>query len=163
MTSFTKDEFRSALSEFATGVTVITTLDDGGEPHTMTANAFTSICLDPPIILVSIAHGTHTYGYVESRRKFGVNFLSENQEELGGYFAKKPQDRTGGVDYSFSTSQLGIPVLDDSSVFFDCDVIGSHVYGDHTIYLGEVNEIRRNESDGPLMFYRSRWYHPSRT
>ena len=161
MTAFNKDEFRSALSEFATGVTVITTLDDEGEPHTMTANAFTSVCLEPPIILVCIAHGTHTYGYVEKRKAFGVNFLKRDQQDLGVYFAKKPQDRTGGVDYSFSASNHGVPVLDDSIVFLDCDVVGSHVYGDHTIYLGEVKEIRRNEADAPLMFFRSRWYNPA--
>ena len=161
MSAFSKDEFRSALSEFATGVTVITTLDDEGAPHTMTANAFTSVCLEPPIILVSIAHGTHTYGYVEKRKAFGVNFLQRDQLDLGVYFAKKPQDRTGGVEYSFSASEDGVPVLDDSLVFLDCDVIGSHVYGDHTIYLGEVKEIRRNDAEAPLMFYRSRWYNPA--
>ena len=158
-----KDEFRSALSEFATGVTVITTLDGEGEPHTMTANAFTSVCLEPPIILVCIAHGTHTFGYVESRQIFGVNFLTQDQQDLGAFFARKPEDRTGDVKYSFSKSNSGIPVLDDSIVFFDCSVVGSHVYGDHTIFLAEVKEIRRNESDAPLMFYKSRWYNPANT
>jgi flavin reductase (DIM6/NTAB) family NADH-FMN oxidoreductase RutF len=162
MTLIDKNEFRSALSEFATGVTVITTLDDDGEPHTMTANAFTSVCLDPPIILVSIAHGTHTFGYVENRQSFGVNFLNQDQQELGAYFAKKPEDRTGDVKYSFSKSNEGLPVLDGSIVFFECDVVGSHVYGDHTIFLAEVTEIRRNESDAPLMFYKSRWYNPAK-
>ena len=157
-----KDEFRSALSEFATGVTVITTLDGEGEPHTMTANAFTSVCLEPPIILVCIAHGTHTFGYVESRQIFGVNFLTQDQQDLGAFFARKPEDRTGDVKYSFSKSNSGIPVLDDSIVFFDCSVVGSHVYGDHTIFLAEVKEIRRNESDAPLMFYKSRWYNPAK-
>jgi len=162
MTLIAKNEFRSALSEFATGVTVITTLDDEGEPHMMTANAFTSVCLEPPIILVSIAHGTHTFGYVENRQVFGVNFLNQDQQELGSYFAKKPEDRTGDVEYSFSKSNQGLPVLDNSIVFFECTVVGSHVYGDHTIFLAEVKEIRRNESDAPLMFYKSRWYNPAK-
>ena len=163
MASFDKNDFRSALSEFATGVTVITTLDDEGNPHTMTANSFTSVCLEPPIVLVCVAHGTHTYGYLEERQRFGVNFLCEDQEAVGAYFAKKPQDRTGGVDYSFSESENGVPVLDGSAIFFDCDVVGVHVYGDHTVYMGEVKEIRRNDYENPLMFYRSRWYHPHRT
>jgi flavin reductase (DIM6/NTAB) family NADH-FMN oxidoreductase RutF len=162
MTLIDKNEFRSALSEFATGVTVITTLDNEGEPHTMTANAFTSVCLEPPVILVCIAHGTHTFGYVESRQAFGVNFLNQDQQELGAYFAKKPEDRTGDVEYNFSKSNEGLPVLDDSIVFFECAVVGSHVYGDHTIFLAEVKEIRRNESDSPLMFYKSRWYKPAK-
>ena len=101
MTSFDKNEFRSALSEFATGVTVITTLDDEGNPHTMTANSFTSVCLEPPIILVCVAHGTHTYGYLEERQQFGVNFLTEEQEDVGAYFAKKAAGPDGGSGVQF--------------------------------------------------------------
>ena len=82
MVLFDKNEFRSALSEFATGVTVITTLDDEGNPHTMTANSFTSVCLEPPIVLICVAHGTHTYGFLEQRKRFGVNFLTESRKML---------------------------------------------------------------------------------
>jgi flavin reductase (DIM6/NTAB) family NADH-FMN oxidoreductase RutF len=156
-----KDAFRSALSQFATGVTVITTLDDEGQPHSMTANAFSSICLDPPTVMVCIAHGTHTYGYLEKTSRFGVNILKQEQQALGAYFAKKPEDRTGDVEYHYSEAADDVPVLDDSMVFFGCEVVGSHVYGDHTIYVGRVNEVRRNESGAPLMFYASRWYNPA--
>lgn len=156
-----KDDFRSALSQFATGVTVITTLDDQGEPHSMTANSFTSVCLDPPVILVCVAHGTNTYGFLKRMGRFGVNILRENQQEQGAYFAKKPEDRTGDVQYSYSASEEGIPILDDSMVFMCCQVIGSHDYGDHTVFLGEVKEVRRNESGVPLMFFQSRWYNPA--
>ncbi len=156
-----KDEFRSALSRFATGVTVVTTLDDEGQPHSMTANAFSSICLEPPTVMVCIAHGTHTYGYLEKTGRFGVNFLKREQQELGAYFAKRPEDRTGDVEYGYSEGEDGVPILDDSMVFFGCDVLGSHVYGDHTIYVGTVKEMRQNESGAPLMFYASRWYNPT--
>lgn len=158
---FDADEFRSALSQFATGVTVITTLDEEGQPHSMTANAFSSICLDPPTILVCVAHGTHTHGYLENTGRFGVNILKQQQQELGVYFAKRPEDRTDDVEYHYSESEDGVPVLDDSLVFFRCEVLGSHVYGDHTIYVGAVKELRRNESGAPLMFYDSRWYNPA--
>jgi flavin reductase (DIM6/NTAB) family NADH-FMN oxidoreductase RutF len=156
-----RNEFRSALSQFATGVTVITTLDDEGQPHSMTANAFSSICLDPPTIMVCIAHGTHTYGYLEQTRRFGVNILKREQQELGAYFAKRPEDRTGDVEYQYSEGEDGVPILDDSMVFFGCEVLGSHVYGDHTIYVGAVKEMRQNESSAPLMFFASRWYNPA--
>ena len=159
----TKNEFRSAMSEFATGVTVITTLDDEGNPHTMTANSFTSVCLEPPIILVCVAHGTHTYGFLEERQRFGVNFLSEHQEEVGAYFAKKPQDRTGGVDYSFSHSENGSSragrvchFLRLRCSWFTC------VRRPHGIY-GRGKGDPSHEYDNPLMFYRSRWYHPHRS
>ena len=149
------------MADFATGVTVVTTIDEQDQPHSMTANSFTSVCLDPPVVLVCVAHGTNTYGYMERTGRFGVNILRQEQQELGAYFAKRPEDRQGGVAYSYTEAQEGLPVLDDSMVFFGCRVVGSHVYGDHTIYLGEVNEIRRNDADAPLMFFRSRWYNPA--
>ncbi|MYC29190.1 MAG: flavin reductase family protein [Chloroflexi bacterium] len=156
-----RDDFRSAMSLFATGVTVVTSLDDEGEPHSMTANSFTSVCLEPPTVLVCVAHNTHTHGYVEKQGRFGVNILGENQEDLGVYFAKRPEDRQEGTDYHYTIAQSEVPMLDDSMVFFGCEVIGTHVYGDHTIYLGEVKEVIRNEAGEPLMFYKSRWYHPA--
>ena len=82
------NDFRTAMSKFATGVTVVTSIDEQGTPHSMTANSFTSVCLDPPTILVCVAHGTNTYGFVERTGRFGVNILNENQENLGIYFAK---------------------------------------------------------------------------
>ena len=152
-----------AMSKFATGVTVVTSVDDQGEPHSMTANSFTSVCLDPPTVLVCVAHGTNTYGYVERDGKFGVNILSEEQEDLGAYFAKRPEDRTGDMKYKYTMAEEGVPILEGSMVSFCCTVVGSHVCGDHTVYLAEVNEVRQNDEDGePLMFYRSRWYQPGR-
>lgn len=156
-----KDEFRSALSQFATGVTVITTLDDEGKPHSMTANAFSSICLDPPTIMVCIGHNTNTNGFLKKTQRFGVNILTQNQQELGAYFAKKVEDRTGGVDYQYSVGEDQVPALDGSMVFFGCEVLGTHDYGDHTIYVGMVKEMRRDEPSAPLMFYNSRWYNPA--
>lgn len=156
-----KDDFRSAVAHFATGVTVITTVDDEGQPHSMTANSFTSVCMEPPVVLVCVAHGTNTFGFLEKAGRFGVNILRKEQEELGGYFAKRPEDRQGGVEYSYTSGKDGVPYLNDSMVFLACHVVGTHVYGDHTIFLGEVDEVQQHESGKPLMFYRSRWYDPS--
>ena len=139
-----KDDFRTAMSRFATGVTLLTSVDDQGEPHSMTANSFTSVCLDPPMVLVCVAHGTHTYGYVERSGKFGINILSEGQEDLGAYFAKRPEDRTGDMIYEYTMAADGVPLLDGSMVFFSCTVVGSHVYGDHTVYMGEVKQVLHN-------------------
>lgn len=150
------------MGDFATGVTVITTNDDEGQPHSMTANSFTSVCLDPPVVLVCVAHGTHTYGYLERTGRFGVNILSQEQQELGALFAKKPEDREDGVNYKYTKDEAGVPILEGSMVFFGCEIMGSHVYGDHTIYMGVVKEMRRNESGEPLMFFRSRWYNPGK-
>ena len=156
-----KDDFRSAVAHFATGVTVITTVDDEGQPHSMTANSFTSVCMEPPVVLVCVAHGTNTFGFLEKVGRFGVNILRKEQEELGGYFAKRPEDRQGGVEYSYTPGKDGVPYLNDSMVFLACHVVGTHVYGDHTIFLGEVDEVQQHESGKTLMFYRSRWNAPS--
>lgn len=150
------------MSKFATGVTVVTTIDDEGQPHAMTANAFTSVCLEPPLVLVCVAHGTHTYGFLERTGRFGINILRQEQESLGAYFAKRPEDRDGNAEYSYTLAKDAVPALDNSMTFFGCQVVGAHVYGDHTIYLGEVKEVRQSESGVPLMFFRSRWYHPAR-
>ena len=155
----TKDEFRKCLSEFATGVTVVTTLDDENKLHGMSANSFTSVCLDPPLVLVCVAHNTNTCRYTENRRCFGVNVLSGQQEDIGRYFARPPDDRHGDVEYDyFITSGCGVPALNGVLAFFGCQVVSAHVYGDHTIYIGEVKEMHRGESKAPLLFFQSRWY-----
>ena len=149
------------MSKFATGVTVITTLDPQGQPHAMTANAFTSVCLDPPTLLVCVAHNTITYGYLEAQQRMGVNVLTEEQEELGQYFARRPEQREGNPAYSYTAGARNVPALDGAMVFFDCEIVGTHTYGDHTIYVGEVREMKHNPSEAaPLMFYDSHWYHP---
>ena len=111
--------------------------------------------------MVCVANGPHTHGYLENTSRFGVNILKQEQQDLGAYFARKPEDRTGDVSYHYSEAADKTPVLDDSMVFFGCEVKGAHVYGDHTIYVGEVKEMRRNDSSAPLMFYNSRWYNPA--
>ena len=148
------------MSLFATGVTVVTSLDEEGTPHSMTANSFTSVCLEPPTVLICVAHGTHTYGYVERNQRFGINILGEEQEDLGVHFARRPEDRAEGMEYHYTIANDEIPMLDNSMVFFGCEVVGSHVYGDHTVYMGEVKQVIQNEAGEPLMFYKSRWYHP---
>ena len=154
-----KDDFRKCMSEFATGVTVVTTLDDQGEAHGMSANSFTSVCLEPPVVLVCVAHNTHTYQYLERQGHFGVNILSAEQVDIGKYFARKPEDRHGDVQYDYAiTPVCGIPALKDVLVSFGCQVMGSHVYGDHTIFIAEVKEAYQAEGGAPLLFYRSRWF-----
>ena len=152
-----KDDFRRAMSRFATGVTVVTTLDEAGSVHGMTANSFTSVCVEPAVVLVCVAHGAHTYNYVEAQGSFGVNILGAGQLPVGQYFAKRPEDRTEEVDWSYSASEGGVPMLDGSMVSFACRVMGAHAYGDHTIYIGNVEEMRVGESTAPLLFYASRW------
>ena len=154
-----KGDFRKCMSGFATGVTVVTTLDDEAKVHGMSANSFTSVCLDPPLVLVCVAHNTYTYKYIENQRCFGVNVLRGQQEDVGRYFARRPEDRHGDVEYDYSiTSGCGVPAIKGVLVFFGCQVVSSHVYGDHTIYIAEVLEMHQGEPGTPLIFFESRWY-----
>lgn len=147
------------MSEFATGVTVLTTLDGDDRFHGMSANSFTSVCLEPPLVLVCVAHNTHTYRYIENRWHFGVNVLSGQQEDIGRYFARRPEDRHEEVEYDYSiSSECGVPALDGSLAFFGCEVVGSHVHGDHTVYIAEVKEMCQREEGAPLLFFESQWY-----
>ena len=154
-----KDEFRKCMSMFATGVTIVTTLDDDDNVHGMSANSFTSVCLEPPLVLVCVAHNTNTYQFVEQRRRFGINVLSGQQEDIGKYFARRPEDRHGDVAYQYSISSgCRVPALDDVLVFFGCEVVSSHLHGDHTVYIAEVKEMNVGQPKPPLIFYQTQWY-----
>jgi flavin reductase (DIM6/NTAB) family NADH-FMN oxidoreductase RutF len=153
----TKEELRDSMARFATGVTVVTTLDDEGSVHGMTANSFTSVCLEPPLILVCVGFRTHTHPYVEHRKAFGINILSEEQKEIGAYFARKPEDRHGEVPYTKRISEKGLPIIEGSLAFFGCQVVDSNVHGDHTIYIAKVDEVCLGNPGRPLLFYESKF------
>ncbi len=152
-----KDEFRRGMARFATGVTVVTTLDQDGAMHGMTANSFTSVCLEPPLALVCVDLRSNTHRFIEARGAFGVNVLSQKQQDIGSYFAKSPKDRLGQVSYSHRPSESGLPVIEGSLAFFGCRVVDSHVHGDHTIYIGRVMEAALGGPEKPLLFYESRF------
>ncbi len=151
-----KDEFRGGMARFATGVTIVTTLDHQGKLHGMTANSFTSVSLAPPLALVCVDFRTNTHNYIKSLGAFGVNVLNQEQEEIGDYFARKPQDRIG-TPFQHHISEMGLPVIEGSMAYFGCRVVDAHVHGDHTIYIGSVDEMSLGEQANPLLFYESRF------
>ena len=154
-----KEELRSGMAKFATGVTVVTTLDHQGVLHGMTANSFTSISLAPPLVLISVDFRSHTHEFVKAQGAFGVNILNEEQQEIGAYFARRPEDRKGKTPYRHHMSEKGIPVIEDSMAFFGCHVVDAHVHGDHTIYVAQVEDISVGTAAKPLLYYRSRFTH----
>lgn len=151
-----KDDFRGGMARFATGVTIVTTLDHQGNLHGMTANSFTSVSLTPPLALVCVDFKTHTHNYIKALGAFGVNILSQEQEEIGGYFARKPQDRQG-TPFQHHMSEMGLPVIKGSMAYFGCRVVDAHVHGDHTIYIGSVDEMALGNQANPLLYYESRF------
>src|SRR5713101_8406765 len=137
--AFNSREFRSALGVFATGVTVVTTQ---GPEHAygLTANAFSSVSLDPPLILVCVNSGTRGSESIEQNRVFAVNILTSEQEAVSRYFASRdrPRGKEAFSEIAHRTEVTGSPILDGVAAYLDCRLAASHLAGDHVIFIGEV-------------------------
>lgn len=154
MAEFTSRDLRDTVGGFATGVNVITT-QGGGHAYGMTANAFSSVSLDPPLILICI--GTSAAGSEMVRRNgaFAVNILSAEQEPLSRHFASK--DRPRGLDafraVPHSREVTGSPILKGAAGYLDCAVEAEHEAGDHLIFIGEVLALGLDPAAPPLLFH----------
>jgi 3-hydroxy-9,10-secoandrosta-1,3,5(10)-triene-9,17-dione monooxygenase reductase component len=144
-------QFRSVLGHFATGVTIITAMD-GDEPVGMAANSFTSLSLDPPLVLFCVAHSSSTWPRIEAAGMFAVNILGEDHEELSRLFAQKGADRFGVTPWRQGIS--GSPVLEDAIAYIDCEFEAEYPGGDHKIIVGSVLDLDMREGARPLLFYR---------
>lgn len=145
------DEFRAVLGRFASGVTVVTTIDAENRPRGLTVSAFSSISLDPPLIAVSIDCGTTSHAAITHRGTFVVNILADDQEVLSRHFASATTDKFEGI--AFTSGLEGIPVLTGTLGTLECRT--KHVYdgGDHTIFVAEVEQARIADG-GPLLYFR---------
>lgn len=145
-------EFRAALSRFPSGVTVVTTKDATGKFHGITVSAFCSVSLDPPLILVCIEKTTGSHTAFEQSKSFVVNFLSSTQSALSEHFASQLSDKFAGLDVRYGMD--GLPILDGCVANLECLLKNSYDGGDHTIFVGEVEnaEIREGE---PLVYFYS--------
>ena len=148
--------FRQAWGKFATGVSIVTTADSDGSVHGMTANGITSVSLDPLLVLVCAGHTTTSYPLIRDSRRFAINILSEDQQDVAAYYARPTDQKTGDVDIAISQTERGGYIVDGSLAQMDCRVVTEHVAGDHTIFIGEVEEV--NVGDGrPLLFFEGRF------
>jgi flavin reductase (DIM6/NTAB) family NADH-FMN oxidoreductase RutF len=147
-------ELRRVLGHFATGVTVITTKDLTGAPFGLTANAFTSLSLNPPLILICVDKGAQCYGCFADPNVFTVNFLREDQEEISRRFATKGADKFAGLNWHEGTN--GAAVLNGAIGYLECKIVQSYDGGDHTIIIGEVlNAVATGGQ--PLLFFRGKY------
>lgn len=155
---FDPRELRNVLGTFATGVTVITTTRDGFA-YGMTANAFASVSLDPPLVLVCVKQGGRACREVAASGRFTVNILSAGQEPLSVLFASR--DRPRGPDafrnVSHRLSASGALILEGSAAHLDCRTVAGHKAGDHTIFIGEVMEFGAEPAAAPLLFHDGRY------
>lgn len=153
--TLTSADFRRALGAFATGVTVVTAEREAGQVHGMTANSFTSVSLDPFLILVCVDHRARLLKYLKEKGRFGVSVLRETQQAWSEYFARldtspETEERLG---IRFLWTPSGIPLVEDTLLQLACTVAAFHTAGDHTIVVGEV-ECAYMDSGKPLLFYR---------
>jgi len=156
-------DYREALTRFATGVTVVTTLEqtDGDpQPWGTTVNSFTGISLDPPLVLVSIGRERSIHPIIERTGRFGVNILGEGSQQISDCFAGAPSPlpRSGFCNADYQLSRAGLPVLEQAIAYLSCDVDRIIEAGDHTIYLGTVIETAcRDDVGWPLLYFRRRY------
>jgi flavin reductase (DIM6/NTAB) family NADH-FMN oxidoreductase RutF len=153
-----RSEFRKAMGSFATGVTIIT-VDLDGEVHGMTANAFTSVSLDPFLVLVCVDHAARTHAHLHAKKRFGINVLCENQQAISDYYARPDRDHHSAedeTDAKFDRTQHGTPVLHGSLAYLECRLHTVQEAGDHTIFIAEVEDVVVREGK-PLLFFRGKY------
>lgn len=152
--SIASDEFRHACGRFSTGITIASVLDASGTPHGLTVNSFTSVSLEPPLILICLGHRVTVIEAFRAARHFGVSVLAENQRELSERFARKGHDRFTGVEWHCGAT--GAPLLNGVLAAIECEVHQRFTAGDHDIFVGRM--LRAQVRDGaPLIYYASRY------
>jgi len=162
-TSLTTKEFRKAMGQFATGVTVITVEREPGAVFGMTANAFTSVSLNPMLILICVDEKAKILPMLHDKKRFGMSVLKQHQQAVSEYFAQSQQDPEAEqrLALHYRWTSAGVPVLEDTSLQLSCSVVAAHVAGDHTIFVAQVEEAGIQGGE-PLLFFRGEYRHIAR-
>lgn len=153
-------QLRDAFGAFMTGVTVVTTLDDQGAPIGFTANSFSSVSLDPPLLLVSLAKSSRNFRHFAAAGSFAVNILAEHQKEISNTFGRPVADRFSGLKWRRESS--GAPILPEVSAWFDCRMERFIDAGDHAIMLGQIEAYEATTEPG-LGYYRGSYFAPAKS
>jgi hydroxymethylglutaryl-CoA lyase len=155
--TFDPSDFKRAMSQFASGVTIVTT-KHGDTPIGNTASSFTSLSLEPPLVLVSLNKKLFTHNVIAESGVFAVNVLSARQLEIGMRFAgMKPEIKDRFAGLKTHTAVSGSPLLPESLAWVDCAVWAMYDGGDHTIFVGEVKDLSVSELDMPLLYHNRLW------
>jgi flavin reductase (DIM6/NTAB) family NADH-FMN oxidoreductase RutF len=155
--SFTAREFRDALGLFPTGVAIVTTVDAQGQPAGITVNSFTSVSLEPPLILVSIARTSRNFDLFNVASHFAVNLLREEQRQISSAFASPTADRFGVVRHR--PGHRNVPLIETHLVAFECETYARYEGGDHVLLLGKVLQLSLNPDlpPKPLLYFRGQY------
>ncbi|RLQ20409.1 flavin reductase [Seongchinamella sediminis] len=144
-------ELRNALGRFATGVCVVTTVDNNGNALGMTANSFSSVSLDPPLVLWSLQNGSDVYQAYASPRRFAINVLNDQQMDLSNQYARKGDHILDPAH--FRQGRHGAPIIRGALVSFECELHAAHEGGDHLIIVGRVLDVSSKPGGDPLLFF----------
>lgn len=149
--SLDPDAFRAVMGRFASGVTIVTAVDDEGTDHGMTVSAFASLSLEPPLVVICIDHVASMHDLLLTAPYFAVNVLTAGQEPLARRFAETGAQRFTGI--GFTRGERGLPMLNDVLAHVECRRVAHHDGGDHTIIVGETETAVVREGR-PLLYYR---------
>ncbi|GAA3316265.1 flavin reductase family protein [Arthrobacter ramosus] len=147
-------EFRTVLGHFVTGLTIVTAMTDDG-PVGFTCQSFTSLSLDPPLVVLCVSNTSSTWPRIREAGRFCINVLSARQRALSDKFARSQTDKFSGV--SFDLSPNGAPYLPGAVAWIDCDLEVEHPGGDHTIAVGAVRSLGAQPGARPLLFHRGKY------
>ena len=150
---FDSDAFRKVCGLWASGVSIVTTIDKTGTPFGLTMNAVSSLSLTPPMFLVCVDNNSDTLAPMLETQIFGINILSGSQQSISNNFAKKGADKFDNIDWSLG--EFGVPVISGALLSIECSVYNVCEGGDHQIVCGLVKGwLNDDEADGPLLYYR---------
>lgn len=152
-------ELRRAAGQFATGITILTVGSPRG-PHGMTANSFTSVSLEPPLLLVSVDLRRRAHAYLERAERFAISVLSREHRELSDRFAgrqgEERQDSFADVPHTLTAD--GLPLLSGALAHFVCQRFAVYPAGDHSLFLGQVEELSYQPGLAPLLYFGGRYH-----
>ena len=148
------DEFRRVMGNFATGITVVTTRDAEGQPCGLTVNSFTSVSLEPVLVLVCFDKRLSNLEAFKDSKRFGISMLSKNQEDLSRMFAKRESERPASLYFE---GRLGMPLIKNSLAVMECETIDIYPGGDHLIFVGEVKNAEVQHPEEPLLYFRGKY------
>jgi flavin reductase (DIM6/NTAB) family NADH-FMN oxidoreductase RutF len=151
--SVSTDELKQVFSRWATGVTIVTARA-GDRIHGMTVSAFTEVSLEPPLVLVCADKTSLTLPVIAEGGVFAVNVLAREQEALSNRFASKQDEHRRFEGLEYETGKTGAPLIPGTVACLDCRVVATHEAGDHLIFVGRVEDLRRSDRE-PLLYYRS--------
>ena len=148
-------DLRNALGRFATGVTLVTAVADTQKALGMTANSFSSVSLDPPLILWSLQNNSDVYDVFATPRFFAINVLSSEQQGHSNQYAKKGEHELNPSHYRLG--KYGAPLIRHALVTFECELYATHDGGDHVIIVGLVKDVYERPTGDPLLFHQGRY------